>query len=76
MSDTTPVTLSVQGMACASCVGRVEAALAALDGVEGVGVNLAAETARFDAAGPESVADAARARSTISAIPRAVPTRC
>ncbi|MCA8878550.1 MAG: copper-translocating P-type ATPase [Rhodobacteraceae bacterium] len=41
----------VTGMSCASCVGRVERALAAVPGVEDAQVNLAAETARvvFDA---------------------------
>jgi Cu+-exporting ATPase len=35
-------------MSCASCVGRVEKTLAALDGVDSVTVNLAAETARVE----------------------------
>ena len=34
-------TLEVQGLSCASCVGRAERALAALDGVEQASVNLA-----------------------------------
>ncbi len=44
------VTLSLEGMTCAGCVGRVERALAALPGVEEVAVNLATETAtlRYD----------------------------
>jgi Cu+-exporting ATPase len=37
--------LSVEGMSCASCVGRVEGALAALPGVVAARVNLADETA-------------------------------
>ena len=37
--------LSVEGMSCASCVGRVEAAMAALPGVVAARVNLADETA-------------------------------
>lgn len=36
---------SVASMSCASCVGRVDRALAALDGVKEVNVNLASETA-------------------------------
>jgi Cu+-exporting ATPase len=47
MSDAATITLSVDGMSCASCVGRVERALSALDGVGSVSVNLAAETARL-----------------------------
>ena len=38
-------TLDIGGMTCASCVGRVEKALAKLDGVTGASVNLANETA-------------------------------
>ena len=37
--------LPVEGMNCASCVGRVERALTALPGVAGASVNLAAERA-------------------------------
>lgn len=36
----------VQGMTCASCVGRVERALSSLEGVTDASVNLAAETAQ------------------------------
>ena len=52
------VTLPVQGMTCASCVGRVERALKKLPGVASVQVNLATESAtlRFD--GPPDVAAA------------------
>ncbi len=39
------VTVPVEGMTCASCVGRVERALAKLNGVEHVAVNLATERA-------------------------------
>jgi len=39
-------TLQVEGMSCASCVGRVEAALKALPGVREATVNLATERAR------------------------------
>ncbi|WP_238254681.1 heavy-metal-associated domain-containing protein, partial [Methylorubrum podarium] len=35
------LTLPVEGMSCASCVGRVERALAALPGASDVAVNLA-----------------------------------
>ena len=38
-------TFHVEGMTCASCVGRVERALAAVPGVSGVTVNLATEEA-------------------------------
>lgn len=47
-------TLSVQGMSCASCVGRVERGLTSLEGIEDVAVNLATESARFSSA-PEGI---------------------
>ena len=43
----TVVELKIGGMSCASCVGRVERALAAVRGVLGAEVNLAAERARL-----------------------------
>lgn len=39
------VSFYVEGMTCASCVGRVEKALSKIDGVNNVAVNLATETA-------------------------------
>lgn len=45
------ITLSIVGMSCASCVGRVEAALAKVDGVGKVSVNLATERADIQPAG-------------------------
>ena len=41
--------LAIEGMTCASCVGRVERALAAVPGVHEVTVNLATETASVQA---------------------------
>ncbi|UES53510.1 heavy metal translocating P-type ATPase [Roseibium aggregatum] len=49
MSGQQKFSLSVQGMSCASCVGRVERGLAAVEGLEDVGVNLATESAQFTA---------------------------
>jgi copper chaperone CopZ len=51
MSNDTPhsrLQINVQGMTCASCAGRVEKALKAMEGVEGAAVNLAMETASVD----------------------------
>jgi len=42
-----PLELSVEGMTCASCVGRIERALSKLPGVSQVSVNLADEKARL-----------------------------
>ncbi len=48
----TTISLPIEGMTCASCVGRVEAALSRVDGVDRVSVNLATERADIRAAGP------------------------
>jgi Cu+-exporting ATPase len=52
----TMLTLPITGMTCASCVGRVEAALAAVPGVTAASVNLATDTASVLAAADVSVA--------------------
>ena len=46
------ISLPIEGMTCASCVGRVEAALAKVEGVESVSVNLATERADVHLTGP------------------------
>ncbi len=48
MNSQQKLTIPVEGMTCASCVGRVERALAAVQGVTSVSVNLATETAMVD----------------------------
>ena len=53
--------LSIEGMNCASCVGRVERALMALDGVGDVSVNLAAESAQMTLEAPADAASVADA---------------
>ncbi|MDQ8020321.1 MAG: heavy metal translocating P-type ATPase [Moraxellaceae bacterium] len=50
------IDLSIEGMTCASCVGRVERALAAVPGSESVEVNLATERARVSTRAPDAVA--------------------
>src|SRR5574344_42310 len=57
-APTAAVTLPVQGMTCASCVGRVERALKKLPGVASVQVNLATESATLHFDGPPDVAAA------------------
>ncbi|MBL8770625.1 MAG: copper ion binding protein, partial [Phenylobacterium sp.] len=54
----TEIELRIGGMTCASCVGRVERALAAVPGVLGAEVNLATERARVRVleGGPDSAA--------------------
>lgn len=61
MTESTHTTLSIEGMSCASCVGRVEKALSALPGVSDVSVNLAAEQARLSVDRSDRLQDAARA---------------
>ena len=43
MSESQLIKLSIEGMTCASCVGRVNSTVADIPGVEDVAVNLAAE---------------------------------
>jgi heavy metal translocating P-type ATPase len=56
--------IRISGMSCASCVGRVERAVAAVAGVESVAVNLATERAHVtlsaEGANPDAVAEAIR----------------
>jgi Cu+-exporting ATPase len=67
------VELAVEGMSCASCVKRVENALAAVPGVRGASVNLATERARVDwqqaAAGTTEALVAAIAKAGYQAHP-------
>ncbi|WP_348645516.1 heavy metal translocating P-type ATPase [Jannaschia sp. S6380] len=61
MTHSTHTTLSIEGMSCASCVGRVEKALSTLPGVSDVSVNLASEQARLSVDGSDRLQDAAQA---------------
>ena len=65
MNGTAALTLSlpIEGMTCASCVARVERALAGVPGVHSAAVNLATETAAVELAQPVqagALADAVR----------------
>ena len=55
MSEPKIVNLSIDGMTCASCVGRVEQALNGVNGVTNATVNLATESATFTASGPSAL---------------------
>lgn len=46
-------TLNIEGMTCASCVGRVERGLTSLEGIREVTVNLANDSAKIEIAGNE-----------------------
>lgn len=52
MVTSTTFELSIDGMTCASCAGRVERALAKVPGVEAASVNLANDQARVSVNGP------------------------
>ena len=70
------IVLDIQGMTCASCVGRVEKALRALPGVAMAEVNLATEQATVRAyrgATTQSLLIAAVTRAGYQALPHAEP---
>jgi Cu+-exporting ATPase len=58
-SQAPAVDIAIGGMTCASCVGRVERALARVPGVSSASVNLATERAHVAVAGPDAVQVAA-----------------
>jgi Cu+-exporting ATPase len=61
MSSGTRLSLPVEGMTCASCVGRVERALKAVPGVQTAAVNLATERADITFTGLAVAQEAVRA---------------
>src|SRR5476649_471722 len=72
------LSMKIDGMTCASCVARVEKALAKVPGVRQVSVNLATEMARVESAAPLSfealrqiVDDAGYAASAVAEQPGA-----
>ena len=54
-SETSTLDISVGGMTCASCVGRVEKALTKVPGVLSASVNLATESARIQVQGDGAI---------------------
>ena len=66
MSSLRQINFPVDGMTCASCVARVERALAAVPGVAAASVNLATESASV-----EFAADAPAADALLAAVDRA-----
>jgi copper chaperone CopZ len=70
------LSLPVEGMTCASCVGRVEKVLKALPNVAAANVNLATERADITFRGPADAAGVAQAIENAGySIPRQQPTR-
>ncbi|RZT09231.1 Cu+-exporting ATPase [Duganella sp. CF402] len=72
--------IKIEGMSCASCVGRVERVLAAVPGVDNVSVNLATELARVESAQPLDFAVLAQAidkagyQASLADAPAAAPS--
>lgn len=66
-------TIAIEGMTCASCVGRVERSLKKVNGVTAVSVNLATESAFIEASQPLDDAELERAvqRAGFTLKPRA-----
>ncbi len=60
MGSPQKTSLQIEGMTCASCVGRVEKALSAVPGVASASVNLASETAQVSFDAPVETAVLAR----------------
>ena len=58
------VELTIGGMTCASCAGRVEKALAKVPGVKNVSVNLASERAHIESLGHVDPAELIKAVTT------------
>lgn len=82
MSQTTlePIDIPVLGMICASCVGRVEKAIADVPGVARASVNLVAERARVEltpdgSAQAVMIAAGAMALSSVSVLANALRLR-
>ncbi|MBB5720834.1 Cu+-exporting ATPase [Loktanella ponticola] len=71
MTTQTTLTFSVNAMNCASCVGRVEKALQAVDGVSDARVNFASETATLHV-DQDFTADHATAALDVAGYPAAV----
>jgi len=61
MAETRHIRILLDGLTCAGCVRRAEAALSALDGVTRAEVNLADGSARIEAADPVALRDIAAA---------------
>jgi len=64
--------IHIEGMTCASCVGRVQRSLEALSGITDVGVNLATETAQFSINAPATFGQVASALKEVG-YPAATP---
>ena len=66
------ISLPIEGMTCASCVGRVEKALKTIPGVETVAVNLATERASITT---NAIVDRAKLVAAVENVGYSVPTK-
>jgi P-type Cu+ transporter len=69
MAQAQTLTLAIDEMTCGSCVGRVERALAAVQGVGGVAVNLATQSATITYQAPQTGPDQLIAASVAAGYP-------
>jgi len=65
MSSPAQLHVDIEGMSCASCVGRVTKALSALEGVDDVSVNLASESAQMRIDDASRASDVAKVLSDL-----------
>src|SRR6056297_824145 len=65
MSSPAQLHVDIEGMSCASCVGRVTKALSALEGVDDVSVNLASESAQMRIDDASRASDVAKVLSEL-----------
>ena len=66
MNNASSLTLTITGMTCASCVARVEKALAKVPGVQQASVNLATEQVRLTLDTAQAAASARAAQTAVS----------
>ena len=69
MNNASSLILTITGMTCASCVARVEKALAKVPGVQQASVNLATEQVRLTLDTAQAAATARAARSCAPVAP-------
>jgi Cu+-exporting ATPase len=73
MADTSTLTLPITGMTCASCVARVEKAIARVPGVQSASVNLATEKSQITVASASAGATALAVAAAVTKAGYGVP---
>ena len=72
-TDSLELTLPITGMTCASCVARVEKAIARVPGVQQASINLATEQASLSLASANAPAVAAAVLTAVVKVGYGVP---